>query len=177
MKDILSQILSFYFRKMKEPTIDDITVSDNSLKESNGCCFVTLYLNGEVRWSAGNIKEIHPSLCEELIANTIQALTKDKRFSPLTLDESENIKFRIDKISNKKIISEKELKALDPVKHGIIAIKRDYEKLACILPNMSAKLLTGSDFIPTLLNKLEEKKFNEKEYILYQIETEVESNY
>jgi len=59
----------------------------------------------------------------------------------------------------------------------VIAIKRDYDKLAVILPNISPKILTGSDFIEILKNKLQEKKFDEKDYIIYSISTISESNY
>jgi hypothetical protein len=42
---------------------------------------------------------------------------------------------------------------------------------------MSPKLLTGDDFTPVMLAKLEEKKLDDKNYILYEIKTEVETNY
>jgi len=107
----------------------------------------------------------------------MQALTGDKRFTPLTLEQAEKIQYRIDTISERKIISLDELKQVDPVKFGIIAIKRDYDKLAVILPNMSPKLLTGDDFIPVLLAKLDEKELNDKLYIFYSINTLIETNY
>jgi len=176
MKDLVSQILTSYFKKMREPNLSELELS-SELLEKKWSCFITLYSSWEVRWSAGNIKEIEKNLASELLKNTIAALTGDKRFAPLTLEEAEKLQFRIDYISERKIISEAELKKLDPVKDWVIAIKRDYEKLACILPNMSAKLMTWSDFIPVLLEKLEEKKFSEKNYILYAISTEVETNY
>jgi AMMECR1 domain-containing protein len=78
---------------------------------------VTFYLNGEVRGSAGNIKEIHDSLAKELVSNTMQALTGDKRFTPLTLNEAEKIQFRIDKISDRKMINLADIKNIDPVKN------------------------------------------------------------
>ena len=176
MKELVWEILKMYFLKMREPKLSELSIPENIWNEK-WSCFVTLYVKWEVRWSAGNIKEIHTNIAEELLANTIQALTGDKRFSPLTLEESENLQFRIDLISERKIISEAEMKQLDPTKSGVIAIKRDYEKLAVVLPNVSPKLLTGSDFISVLLQKLGEKKFSEKDYILYAISTTVETNY
>jgi len=107
----------------------------------------------------------------------MQALTGDKRFTPLTLEQAEKIQYRIDTISERKIIFLDELKQVDPVKFGIIAIKIDYDKLAVILPNMSPKLLTGDDFIPVLLAKLDEKELNDKLYIFYSINTLIETNY
>ncbi len=177
MKEIVQQVLEFYFSKMREPKFEELIINNKQLLEEKACCFVTLSLNGEIRGSAGNIKEIQASLAQEIYTNTLEALIGDKRFPPLTLDEAQNIKYRCDKISERKMISEAEMKLLDPLSFGVIVIKRDYEKLVVILPNMSAKLITGEDFIPVLLKKLGEKKFNEKDYIIYQISTEVEMNY
>lgn len=177
MKKIVAGVLDIYFKKMREPKIEELTIESPTLTSEKWCCFVTLYLNGEVRWSAGNIKEIHDSLAKELISNTMQALTGDKRFSPLTLNEAEKIQFRIDKISHRTMINFINIKDIDPVKNGIIAIHREYNKLAVILPNMSPKILTGDDFIPILESKLEEKNINDKSHIFYSIETTTESNY
>ena len=162
---------------MREPNLEELSLQDESLQEKKGCCFVTLYLDWEVHGSAGNVKEIHSNIVWELISNTMQALTGDKRFTPLTLEQAEKIQYRIDTISERKIISLDELKQVDPVKFGIIAIKIDYDKLAVILPNMSPKLLTGDDFIPVLLAKLDEKELNDKLYIFYSINTLIETNY
>ncbi len=178
MKEIVENILRQYFSKMREPKIEELGLdANNTLMSEAWCCFVTLYKNWEVRGSAGNIKEIHKNLASELISNTMQALTADKRFTPLTLDEAESIQVRVDKITERAMITTKEIDTTDPVKHGIIAINRNYEKLAVVLPNMSAKLMIWSDFLPVLKNKLEGESVNDKDYILYKIETLVESNY
>ena len=176
MKEIVSQILSQYFTKMREPKLEELEINE---KYSNmtGCCFVTLYINGEVRGSAWNIKEIQANIAWELLANTMQALTSDKRFPPLTLQESEKIQFRIDYISQRNMLNLKDISGCDPTKYWIIAINRNYEKLAVILPNMSPKLMTWSDLLPVLENKLADKKLDDKNYIFYKIETQVETNF
>lgn len=177
MKELVAQILDIYFKKMREPRLEELENIDTSLTTQKWCCFVTLYLNGEVHGSAWNIKEISSSLAGELIANTMQALTGDKRFSPLTLAESEKLQFRVDHIIDRKMMSLAEMKKLDPVTSGVIVIKRDYEKLATVLPNMSPKVMTWDDFVWVLLKKLWEKKFKESDYIIYEITTKVETNY
>lgn len=177
MKEIVEQTLKVYREKMREPTPEEITAKDSSLWEQKWNCFVTLYVDGEVRGSSGNIKEIEENLQTELIKNTLWALKDDKRFSPLKREELEKLQFRIDLITNREIIDIKTLKTLDPVKNGVIAIKRDYDKLAVILPNMSAKLLTGTDFIAVLQNKLSEKKIEDSWYIFYSIQTQVEASF
>jgi len=172
MKNITAQILKFYFEKMREPKLEELTIEDDSLKEK-WCCFVTLYLNGEVRWSAWNIKEIHSTIAEELISNTMQALTWDKRFSPLTREESEKIGFRVDKIENREMISLKDITGIDPVQNWVISIQRSYDKLAVVLPNMSPKLMTWDDFIPVLQNKLETKTIDDHLNNKYDYETHI----
>jgi hypothetical protein len=47
----------------------------------------------------------------------MQALTGDKRFTPLTLSEAEKIQFRIDKISHRTMINLVDIKNIDPVKN------------------------------------------------------------
>jgi len=162
MKEIVSQILEQYFAKMREPKLEELNV-DEKYTNMKACCFVTLYINGEIHGSAWNVKEIHPNVAQELLDNTMQALTEDKRFSPITLGESEKIQFRVDTISNREMISLKDISDCDPSKLGIIAINRNYEKLAVILPNISPKLMTWEDLIPVLENKLNDKKIDDVE--------------
>ena len=175
MINIITQTLEFYLKYLKEPSLADIKDVNPELLTTRGSCFVTLYKNGEIRWSAGNVKEVEANLALELIKNTIAAATSDARFEKLKLDEVWSIKIRIDVIEERKVLAEWKLKEVDPVKHGVIAIKKEYDKLAVILPNISPKLLTGSDFAAFLSAKLS-GDFEEKNYIVYEITTKTESN-
>ena len=58
MLDIAQQTLEFYTKYLKTPTLEDLKITDTSLLEKQWCVFVTIYKNGEVRWWAGNIKEL-----------------------------------------------------------------------------------------------------------------------
>jgi AMMECR1 domain-containing protein len=113
----------------------------------------------------------------ELIENTISAISKDSRFSPLTMNEAPEIKIRIDKITSKEVLTDKKIGDIDPTTSGVIVIKKDYSKVACILPNINPKLFIGEDFLPVLEEKLSEKKFVSDDYIIYEIKTEVETSY
>jgi AMMECR1 domain-containing protein len=139
---------------------------------------VTLYNKGEVCGSAGNIKEIEENLLNELIASTVAALSTDKRFEPiLSVEEAETLKVRIDEIVSKIVlVEEKELLKLEPKKVGTIVIKKDYEKMAVILPNISSNLHYGKDFPEALSNKLGEK-FKFSDYIVYKLETKQYTNF
>lgn len=176
MLNIASETIKFYTKYLKTPSINDIHFSDPSLLEKQGSVFVTIYQNWEIRWSAWNIKEIKSSLAWEVIENTIEAISKDTRFKPIKLDEIYNLKIRIDLITNRKILKEGELQKVDPVKNWVLVIKKDYEKMACILPNIDPKLLTWTNFIPILEEKIWIKKFEEKDFIIYSIDTEIYRN-
>ena len=80
-------------------------------------------------------------------------------------------------IKNRKVLNEWELNKLDPAKSWIIVIKKDYTKMAAILPNINPTLFNWEDFIPVLQEKMAEKKFDEKDYIVYEIETERSINF
>ncbi|MDD3301956.1 MAG: AMMECR1 domain-containing protein [Candidatus Gracilibacteria bacterium] len=178
MKELLNVSLNaikFYLEKGEKPTIKDFTLKDNSLLTKTGCIFVTLYKDGEVRGSSGNVKEIENSVVDEVIVNTIEAITNDKRFGKITKEEINNLKIRIDYIKKRDLLSEGKIYNLNPLESGVIVITKDYSDLAVILPNISKKLFAGEDFIPVIEEKLG-KKFEEKDYYKYEIKTDVFSN-
>lgn len=177
MIDIAKQTIDFYFKNFKTPKINDLNIKDESLTQLNWSLFITLYKWWEIRWSSWNIKEIKNSIAEEIIENTINALTKDSRFKPVKLDESKNIKIRIDLIKQRTILQDKEIFQIDPIKDGILVIKKDYSKMAVILPNINPSLLTWEDLLPVLESKFNVNWFKEEEYILYKIQTEIFDNF
>ena len=177
MLNIVRQTMEFYTQYKKKPSINDIKIDDSSLLEWKISVFVTLYKNWEIRWSGWNIREISNSTAEELIENTIHAISKDTRFPEVKFDEVKDLKIRLDIITNRKVIQDDELVKIDPVKNWILTIKKDYSKLAVILPNIHPTLLTGEDFIPILKEKLWEKNFKANEYIIYEIETEISRDF
>ena len=177
MIHIIKQTIEFYTKNKKTPSISDIQIDDPSLLQEKASLFVTLYKKWEMRWSGWNIREITNSTAEELIENTIHAISKDTRFPELKIDEVKDLKIRLDVITNRRVIQDDELIKIDPVKNWVLAIKKDYSQLAVILPNIHPTLLTGEDFIPVLKEKLWEKKFQANEYIIYEIETEVSRDF
>jgi AMMECR1 domain-containing protein len=128
-----------------------------------------------VKWSSGNIKEIEDNIVLELIENTVAAI-EDARFPKIKFAEKDDIKFRIDEITNRwKPLDDGEIKNIDPLKNWVLVIKSDYEKASVILPNISGSLMSGEDFISVLWKKLWED-FEDKNYLIYKIETKVYSN-
>ncbi|MCH2188709.1 AMMECR1 domain-containing protein [Candidatus Gracilibacteria bacterium] len=176
MIDIVQKTIEHYSQYKKIPSLEELGKIDESLLGEKGCVFVTLYKKGEICGAAGNIKEIAPNLAEELIANALAALG-DSRFEDIDVNEIKSIKIRIDVIDQRSIITPEEMKQIDPVKQGILILKKDYSNMACILPNINAKILSGEDFLPLLANKLGEKKLDPNTCILYQISTKQETNF
>lgn len=176
MLDIVKQTIDFFIKNWKEPELSDLKLKDKSLLERKWCVFITLYKNWEVRWSAWNIKEIEENIVHEIVKWTVEAISKDSRFKPITKEDTDWLKIRLDIIEERKTIKEWYLNKLDPVKFWVIAIKKDYKILAVILPNISPNLLTWEDFYPSLWEKIW-GSFNEKDYIIYEIKTKVFRNY
>lgn len=177
MLDLVKQIIDYYLKYQREPTERDLKITDESLYGKIWDVFVTIYHKWEVRWSAWNIKETQTNLIKETIRSTIEAISADSRFKKLTLKEAEDIKIRVDTVWEREILKDGDLKVLDPYKMWVIVIKRDYKKACVILPNMSPKLMEWKDFIEAIKYKLQEKTFNEKDYIIYSIKTISENDF
>lgn len=177
MINLAQQTIDFYLKNFKTPTIDNLIIEDTSLLENNGSIFVTIYKKWEIRWASWNIKEIKKNIAEEIITNTIIAITKDPRFKAVKLNESNDLKIRIDKIISRSVLQDNEILQIDPTKEWILAIKKDYSQMAVILPNINPSLLTWEDLLPILKTKFQVKDFNEKEYILYKIQTNSSNNF
>jgi AMMECR1 domain-containing protein len=156
----------------------DLDISDKSLLEKKSSCFVTFYKVWEIRGSAWTVKESKANIVEELIDNTIAALN-DSRFPKVKASEAKDLKIRIDLLSDKErtiIQKQEDFDEINPVKFWIIVIKKDYEKLAVILPNIDSKLFSASDLKQAISNKLWEE-FELKNYITYKIKTETISDF
>lgn len=177
MLELIKQIIDFYFKNLKEPSLEDLEIKDTSILEKKLPVFITIYHKWEITWSSGTINPSEENLALELIKNTIFAISKDSRFKKLSISDSKDIKIRYDLISSKTILQTGELVTLDPIKNGVIAIKRDYSNAALILPNISPKLLMWEDFIEALKFKLNDEKFKQEDYFLYKIETNSENDF
>ena len=177
MLEIVNQIIDFYKKNHKFPKIYDLNIENSPLLNEKLSCFVTFYYKWEIRGSAWNIKEIKDNWINELIENTINALTKDSRFKTINPNEVQDLKIRVDKINSREMLKDRSIKTIEPTISWVITIKKDYSKMACILPNINPKLLTWEDYIPILKEKLSENSFKEDDYIIYEIKTITETSY
>ncbi len=176
MVELVKQVIDYYTKFKKTPDLSELKINEDLLSRPWNV-FVTIYKNGEISGSSWNIKEIEESIALELIENTINAISKDPRFEPISIDDVEHLKIRVDEITGRRVLKEKEINTLEPMKTWVIAIKKDYETLATILPDISPLIITWDDFSWALSSKLWVTDFKESDYIIYAIETKVEKDF
>ena len=99
--------------------------------EEKASCFVTCYLDGELRGCIGNIEPFE-SLEDNLKRNAISCISLDVRFAPLELDELVECRFEVSILSPIKEISSLEEFILG--RDGIIL--KSGEKSALFLPQV-----------------------------------------
>ena len=80
--------------------------------------FVSLHRRGQLRGCIGTIEPSQPSLAEEIIANAISAATRDPRFSPLQLDELDDLDVSVDVLESPESVTS--MDDLDPSEYGVI---------------------------------------------------------
>lgn len=174
MINIVKQTLQYFLNNGKIPTKNELIITDTSLLQKKATVFVTLYKNGNIVGSSGNVVELENDIVNELIQNSVYSL-QDPRFERLSIADLEKVKIRIDIITSRNIL-DKPFSELNPARSGILVIKKDYSKLSIILPNISPTLVSWADFPKVLSWKLEEN-FKADDFIIYEIQTQVTSDY
>jgi len=102
--------------------------------EKELACFVTIHKkDGSLRGCIGTIEPRTENLYYEIISNAISAATKDTRFSPLTIEELENIEISVDVLSKPEIV--KDISKLNVKKYGIIISDGSFMR-GVLLPNI-----------------------------------------
>ena len=114
MINIVKQTLQYFLSNGKIPTKNELIITDTSLLQKKATVFVTLYKNGNIVGSSGNVVELENDIVNELIQNSIYSL-QDPRFERLTLADLEKVKIRIDIITSRNIL-DKLFSELNPAK-------------------------------------------------------------
>ena len=84
----------------------------------NAGVLVSLKKHGELRGCIGTYLPTSESLAAEIIANAISAATKDPRFTPVKVDELNDLSYSVDVLSTPEKVSD--ISELNPKKYGII---------------------------------------------------------
>src|ERR1051325_5990391 len=81
-------------------------------------CFVSIKtIEGDLRGCIGTIEPVRQTLAEELIANAINASTRDPRFPPVSADELPSLRYSVDVLTRPEPATFEEL---DPATYGVI---------------------------------------------------------
>jgi AmmeMemoRadiSam system protein A len=97
-----------------------------------GCCFVTIYKNGELRGCMGTTEPSRENLGEEIIQNTVRAAILDSRFLPVTSEELPFLDYTVDILTQPEIIYAAE--GYNVKDYGIIVMKDG--RTGLLLPNL-----------------------------------------
>lgn len=103
-------------------------------------CFVSIKTRraeepgGELRGCIGTIEPVKQNLAEELIANAVNAATRDPRFSPVTLDELPQLRYSVDVLEAPEPAT---LADLDPKIYGVIVEDESENFRGLLLPDIA----------------------------------------
>jgi len=97
-------------------------------------CFVSIHLlDGSLRGCIGTIEPREKKLFFEIISNATSAATLDSRFSPISVDELDNLDVSVDVLSKPYLIED--ISQLDPKKYGVIVSDGKFSR-GVLLPDI-----------------------------------------
>jgi len=107
---------------------------ENELLENRNGCFVSLHkTDGSLRGCIGTIEPVEENLYNEISRNAISAAKRDTRFSPLTLEEMDDVEISVDVLTVPEEIFD--LDDLDPKIYGVIVTDGAFKR-AVLLPSI-----------------------------------------
>ena len=80
--------------------------------------FVSIHAHGRLRGCIGTIESSHDNLLKEIVANAIEASTRDPRFEPIEPDELDDLEIKVDEMGPLEKISGPE--ELDVQNYGVV---------------------------------------------------------
>jgi len=104
----------------------------NELRDKKSGVFVSLKKFGNLRGCIGTFMPVRDSVCSEIIENAISAATADPRFSPVTVDELDDLNISVDILSSPEEVND--VDQLDPRKYGVI-VSSGFKK-GLLLPDL-----------------------------------------
>ena len=93
----------------------------SELTDRRAGAFVSLHKDGELRGCIGTFLPTTSSIAEEIVQNAISACSRDPRFSPVTVNELDDIVYNVDVLSEPERIFN--AKQLDVKRYGVIVEK------------------------------------------------------
>lgn len=163
------EIVDFYIRTKEMPIASEIDVQSNYFKEAKPQ-FISIIKDWKVLASSGSIKTSEKSAWEEATKN-IKALFLDKRLTWFKEEDLVKVKIRFDEIIERKALADNEdISLINTKTSGVLIIKNDYSKIACVLPDISDKIKDEKSLKKVLEDKIGEK-YQRKNFVVYEIIT------
>jgi len=105
-----------------------------ALLSARAACFVSIKtLAGDLRGCIGTVEPTKPNLAEELIANAINAASRDPRFDPISADELAGLRYSVDILSAPEPTT---FAQLDPKVYGVIVEDESGKLRGLLLPDI-----------------------------------------
>ena len=112
----------------------DCSQGNAGLLGARAACFVSLKTHdGQLRGCIGTIEPAKDTLAEEIIANAINAATRDPRFSPVSAEELSQLRYSVDVLSAPEPAT---LEDLDPAVYGVIVEDESGSHRGLLLPDL-----------------------------------------
>jgi len=103
----------------------------NDLKSRSGA-FVSIKKLKQLRGCIGTLEPCEPNLAMEIIENSLKAALHDPRFSPVTVEELQDLSFSIDVVSPLEQVTT--IEELNPKIYGLVV--RSNGKQGVLLPDL-----------------------------------------
>jgi AmmeMemoRadiSam system protein A len=105
------------------------------LLAARAACFVSIKTHdGELRGCIGTIEPLRENLAEELIANAINAATRDPRFDPIEAEELAELRYSVDVLGG---AEPADFADLDPKTYGVIVEDEAGKLRGLLLPDIA----------------------------------------
>lgn len=117
-------------------TGEQITTADTAdpLLSARAACFVSIKTHdGDLRGCIGTIEPVKQNLAQELIANAINAATRDPRFEPVSAEELSGLRYSVDVLATPEPA---EFEDLDPKTYGVIVQNESGSMRGLLLPDI-----------------------------------------
>ncbi len=103
-----------YVREGETPQLASLTPE---MKEKAGV-FVSIHKLGALRGCIGTFEPQKENVAKEIITNAVSSATRDPRFSPVTLEELEQLTYSVDVLTTPEPVADES--HLDPQRYGVI---------------------------------------------------------
>ena len=151
-EDLARYTIEYYLKNNKSPSVSEGEVADNL--KPKAACFITVYIGDDLRGCLGDIVPYQP-LYENIIKNSVNAITVDFRFLPIQVRELPKLKVEVSVLTVPDEYRPKDsgelLKYLEKEKPGLIIEKGGNRAL--FLPQVWDELPNAKDFLSHLCLK------------------------